>query len=126
MLNDLIALRNKLQPKGFGNTDVVQFDYKYWTDVEKIAKKNRDAALATLKNVADFLDGETRPGVIISSVKYKTEFKETAPVKGFDKEVFMDKIIQKFPEIQRHVLRELATASVVDGSTRKSFIVEEI
>lgn len=126
MLNDLIALRNKLQPKGFGNTDVLQHDYKFWTEMEKLSKKQREKSLEVLKDAAGFKDGETKPGIIMKSVKYSTEFKQTNPVKTFDKEIFMDSIIAKYPEIPRHVLRELATGAVVDGVVRKSFIVEEL
>lgn len=123
MLNEIISIRNKKQPTGGSNTDVVQFDYKFWTELEKIAKKEREKALQAVKNLSDKPD---TAGVILASQVFRTVLRVSEPFKTFDKEVFIDEIIKRHPEVPKHSLREAATAAVVDGIRRKTYTVEDM
>lgn len=122
MLNKLLRIRNELQPKSMSNVDALQFDYKFWTELERTAKKSRDASLSVLKSACE---NPNEPGIILKSDRFITILKRTAPVKQFDKEVFIEEIIKRCPEIPRHVLRECATASVVETTPRSTYSVED-
>lgn len=123
MLNDLIKLRNSKQPTASGNTDVIQFDYLFWTELEKIGKKNRAKALDAVRDASEKPD---KPGTILASQRYKTVLKVGSPPQVFDKEVFIDEILKRCPEVSRVVLRECATAAVVDGTPRRTYTVEDM
>lgn len=122
MLTKLIHLRNELQPKSMSNTDALQFDYKFWTELEKTAKKSRDNALSVLKSACD---DPNSPGIILKSARFITILKKSSPIKAFDKEVFIEEIIKRCPSIPRHVLREAATAAVVETAPRSTYSVED-
>lgn len=121
MLSNILAVRNELQPKSSNNVDSVQFDYHFWTDLEKLAKKQRDKAKDALLKVAKNPD---KVGVIIRGGLYDTEHKASNPRRVFDKDVFIDLIMKEFPDIiSRWQLVELATRSVVDGAVSHSYTV---
>lgn len=124
MLHDLIQIRNKLQPHSSSNSDSLQFDYNFWSDLEKIAKKHREAAKANLLILAGAK--ATKPGIIVRGVMFETTLKQTAPIRTFDKEVFIDHIVTNFPDVPRHSLRELATKSLVDGEPRRTYTVSAV
>lgn len=122
MLNDLLKLRNSKQPKSLSNTDTLQYDYKFWSEIDSLTTKHRKAALEILKSASEKPDV---PGIILASQKFKTTLKQSEPIKSFDKEVFIDLLLKKYPEISRATLRELATEAVVAGNRRNSYTVEE-
>lgn len=123
MISNIIAVRNQLQPKLEANSDILQFDYKFWTELESIAKKQRAAAL---KQVIAAGEDITTSGTVVRGKAFVTTLDVSKPVQTFDKDVFIDLIAAKHPEVPRHSLRELATAAVVNGSPRKTYRTEEI
>jgi hypothetical protein len=121
MRPELIALRNKKQPKSPNNLDTVQYDYKYWSEIESIAKKERTASLKRLKETAK--NPET-PGIVMQGVLFETTLSVSEPVRSFDLELFIENILKEFPKISKPKLRELATSSVVAGSRRMTYRTE--
>lgn len=120
ILQALLAVRNDVQPKSSNNVDSVQFDYHFWTDIEKVAKKQREISRAALLKVAKNPD---KVGVIIRGGLFNTEHKASNPRRVFDKDVFIELVVKEFPEIARWQLVELATRAVVDGSVSHSYVV---
>jgi len=121
MRPEIIALRNKLQPKYENNTDPLIFDYRFWTELEKLAKKEREAALDRAKA---FSSDPEKEGLVIKGKALRLMLKISSPPKAFDKETFMNTISEQF-KIEKHKLREIATASVAEGTPRKSYTVED-
>lgn len=124
MRQEMVKLLNKLCPKYTNNTDPLLFGYKFWTEAEKLAKKQRVDALSLCLSAAH-KDPEDS-GIILSGDRLRLELSVSKPILAFDNELFIAKIIETFPEIDRHVLRELATASVVDTNPRKTYKIVEI
>lgn len=118
MRPELITLRNKKQPKSTSNLDTVQYDYKYWSEIESIAKKERTASLKRLKETAK--NPET-PGIIMQGQLFETTLSVSEPVRSFDLELFIENILKEFPNLPKHKLRELAASSVVAGARRMTY-----
>ena len=125
MLSEIVALRNKRQPTGGTNTDVIQYDYKFWTELEKLAKTNRDTSKEKLKSVCE--DPE-KPGVILRGNIYVTELKATKPVMGFNFEEFLNLLYTEFPDLKgsRAIIRELSVKAVIPGNPRLTYTTKEI
>lgn len=121
MIGDILQLRNKLQPKSDSNSDNLQFDYKFWTELESLAKKNRDTSLDAVKGLSDKPD---KPGVIVMGKLFHTTLTESKPVLAFDKEEFVKLLNEKYPEIEKHKIRELILMATIPGNTRKSYRTE--
>ena len=120
ILQALLTVRNDVQPKSSNNLDSVQFDYHFWTDLEKVVKRQREQAKAALLKCAKNPD---KIGVIIRGGLYNTEHKATNPRRTFDKDVYIDLLAKKFPEISRWELVALATEAVVDGTVSHTYTV---
>ena len=120
MLHELRQIRDRLQPKSTNNLDALQFNYLFWSDVEKIAKKERGLALDNIKIASKT---PTSPGVVLRGLLYKTTLKQTNPRRTFDKDLFIDLLCDAYPEIPRHTLREIATKAVEDGSVSNTYTV---
>lgn len=119
MLSQLISLRNSLQPHSTSNNDAVQFNYLFWTDLEKTAKKERAKALTTVQKASKHPE---KAGIILRGAMFETELTQSEPRRTFDKEVFIDLIVEKYGEtIPKHELRELATKAVVEGNRSNTF-----
>lgn len=123
MLNDLIKIRNQHQPHSKNNNDALQYDYHFWTEVEKTGRAKRAKSLDVLKSACKSPD---TPGVIIRGSLYETSLEQTAPYRKFSKELFIELILEAFPEVPKHKLRELATEAVVDDSPRKTYKVRGV
>jgi hypothetical protein len=122
MLNELIKLRNSKQPPSLNNVDAILFDYKFWTELESLTKKHRSLALDTLKSAC--VDAE-QPGIILTGKRFFAFLKLSKPIRAFDKEVFIEKLLEKLPNIPKHVIRECATEAVVETTPRKTYSVED-
>lgn len=122
MLPEIIKVRDRLAPKSSSNIDPTLFNYKFWTDLEKLSKKHRTLALDAAQKLSD---DASKVGTIVSGGRFILTHSVSNPISAFDKEVFIEKILEKYPSVSRHELRELATASVVEGSRRHTYSVEE-
>lgn len=112
--NEIRLLIDKLRPKYENNTDPLIFDYDFYTNLEKHAKKERENALNRL-----IADKPVEEGRIVKGKMWALDLKIT-PMNLFDKETFIDKILQKYKNVERHVLRELAGVSL-KSSERKYY-----
>lgn len=121
ILQSLLSLRNDVQPKSSNNLDSVQFDYHFWTDLEKVVKKQREKAKDALLKIAKKPE---KIGIIINGGLYNTWHKASNPRRTFDKDVFIELVVKEFPEIPRWQLVELATRAVVDGAVSHTYTVE--
>lgn len=109
------------RPHSPSNKDAALFDYKFWTELESHAKKMRASALEKAlehKNERD-------EGILVAGSMFRLNLVVSAAPETFSKELFMDNIREKFPQVPAHALRELATASVAKGTPRKSYKIEE-
>lgn len=122
MLNDLINLRNRKQPKGMSNTDNLMYDYKFWTEVERDTKKAREQSKQTMLSASE---KPTTAGIVLASQKYKCVLEVSEPVRQFNLEVFINSIMTTYPKLSKPKLRELATAAVVPTKPRMTYKVEE-
>lgn len=119
MKADLIAMRDSIRPTAGGNTDPLMSDYWFWSEIEKITKKERETA----KQLC--LDASTdplHPGVVLKSKIYQLVLKATNPIQKFDLEVMIERLLKKFKD--RVYIRECAVKAMVDGEPRRSYTVE--
>lgn len=116
-------VRSELQPHFKDNVDVLIYDYDFFTKLESIAKKEREKSKEKLLATCD---DPKKEGVIIRTAVQQVEHKATAPVKGFNVEVFIELLLKQFPDIPKHKLRQCATEAVVPGEPRRSYVVEQI
>lgn len=72
----------------------------------------------------DYREGK-RPRVSLTE-NYRIECSEGTPRENFDLEGFLDKVVEKYPDVMKHVLRELATASKKLTTAPVSISVEYI
>lgn len=119
----VVAMRNKLQPQTKSNLDPMIHDYEFFTQLASFADKEREKArdklIAFADKPADFV------GTMIRTENKVFIKKQTAPVKAFSKDEFIEKVATAF-KIDKFKLKELATASVVEGKPRTSYIVEDL
>lgn len=121
LTSGIINLRNSLQPSYKDNISPALFDYDYFTRLESFVKKEREKCKKKLLDLA----GEDKDGVLISTPTMNFERKTSAPSQVFSLDLFIDAVLKHYPDVQKHKLRELATTSVVDGSTRKTYTVTQ-
>lgn len=110
-----------LRPKSSVNTDSIQFDYKFWTELESLAKKEREKSLDVLKEASK---NPNTPGVVMQGQLFTTEL-VVGKMSLFDPELFMDNIIDYYKDsVQKWKLRELAGVSKKEAE-RKSYKTKE-
>jgi hypothetical protein len=119
MLEALIKIKNSTAPTAAGNTDPVMHDYKFFTDLEALAKKQREYAKQAVLKLAT----SDQPGVILKSKFYQLVFEESKPINKFELEKMIDLLVKKFPK-DRVFIRECALKAVVAGTTKKTYRVE--
>ncbi len=122
MLNDLIALRNKLQPTGASNHDPIIFDYSFWTKLESISKKEREKALDRVKKIAK---SDVENGVILRGSKQQIILETAKAAVSFDKDIFIEEVAKQF-KIDKHKLRELSATTTKTASPRRTYKAEDI
>src|SRR5690606_10955309 len=123
LTSSVAKLRNELQPHYNNNIDPMLFDYKFFTELESFAKKERDKAKKRCIDYADKPDDAT--GTLIStSAQIFTVTVSNAP-QTFDKDSFIETVAKQF-NIDKFKLKEIATASVKEGTPRKTYKVEEL
>lgn len=119
MKADLIKMRDSIRPKGAGNTDPLMSDYWFWSEVEKITKKERETAR---KLCLDASTDPLKPGVVLRSKTYMLVMKATNPIKRFDLEIMIELLLRKFKD--RVYIRECAVKAELDGDPRRTYTVE--
>ena len=115
--NEIRLVLDKLRPKYENNTDPLIFDYDFFTELEKYAKKERaDKLHAVIKDPESLRES----GRIVRGKAWALDLK-VDPTNSFDKEVFIDNIIEHYKDkVSRPILREIAGKSLKSGE-RKSF-----
>ncbi len=123
MLDKLVAIKDSHNLSGGSNTDPVLWDYKFWSDLESIVKREREkaklAALALVKDDIMMKSGNA----IVKGTLYRLMFEESKPIEKFELEIMVDRLIKKFPR-ERAFIREAALKAKVAGDTRKTYRVE--
>lgn len=102
------------------NVDGIIYDYSFYTDLEKLAKKSREEHLK--KALAAGGNKPLVDGIVADGNRLAIEL-VIGVMSRFDKELFISKILTAFPEIPSFRLRELATEAVVRDGERKVFKV---
>jgi hypothetical protein len=121
-----MLVRNKLQPKMTNNVDPILFDYKFWTEIEKVSKKYRENSLNEALKLTKTPKAELTSGTVIRGGIYILDLVKGSPMNKFDLETFIDLVLAKHPD-ERVFLRECAVKAVVPlpGSERHTFAVKE-
>ena len=117
------TVRNKLQPHFNDNVDIMLFDYDFFTALESFAKKEREKAKVRCIDYADKPDDFE--GTMIKTSSQLFVVKKSAAPQSFDKDAFIEAVAKKF-NIEKHKLKEVATASVKSGTPRTTYTVEKI
>jgi hypothetical protein len=113
---EIRKLIDNLRPKFEGNLDPLIWDYNFYTELEKLAKKERQATLDMIMR-----DREIKEGRVARGKQWALDLKIVL-MNVFDKELFIENLIKRFgvEKLPRHELREIATTSVVQQE-RKTF-----
>lgn len=115
--NEIRLVLDKLRPKYENNTDPLIFDYDFFTELEKYAKKERADKLNAIVKDPESLH---ESGRVVRGSAWALDLK-VDQTNSFDKEVFIDNILTHYKDkVSRPILRELAGKSTKPGE-RKSF-----
>lgn len=121
--SEIAVMRDRLQPFYTGNVDPMIFDYAFFTELESFVKKQREVAKQKL------IDYSEKPsdfeGVLIKTSAQMVIVKKSAPVKSFNKDLFMELVGSKY-NIDKHALKELAQSAMSEGNCRTTYSVEDI
>lgn len=123
LTSGIIKLRNELQPAFKNNSDILLFDYQFHTALESFAKKERESSKAKALSLSN---DPLKDGTVVKGQKLELILKTSKAPSAFDLDTFLTLIIQAYPDVQKHKLRELAGSAVKEGSPRKSYTVESV
>lgn len=119
----VIKIRNDLQPKFTDNTDMLIYDYDFFTQLESFAKKEREKSKQKALDASPHAD--KTDGTILRTVKQELVVKSSKASDVFDLATFIDNVADKLG-VDKFKLKELATVSVKPGTPRKTYSVEQI
>jgi len=121
----VVALRNQQQPQLNDDENITLFDYLFYTELEKLAKREREKAKKRCIDIANKPDDVE--GVLFETHRYRLSLSIARPSEKFDLDTFLNSLVETYPDIMKHQVREIAAASVVPGTTfRRTYKVEEI
>ncbi len=120
----LIGVRNDLQPKLQQTSDLLLFDYKFWSELESLAKKERESAKKNVLALVD-ADKKDKPGILLRGGVYHLFQKFSAAPRSFDLQAFINLIIEKYPDVQKHDLVRWSTTDAVTEGTQRRYITTE-
>lgn len=121
----LVGIRNELQPHLQKNSDLLMYDYKFFTELESVAKKERERAKKEMLTLVPE-DKRDATGVLVRGGVYNIQQKFSAAPRSFDLETFINLICEKYSDVQKHDLRRWATTdAVVEGTQRRYLTVED-
>lgn len=124
-LDKLVEIKNSVNLAGGSNTDPVLWDYKFWSDIESLAKKEREkakqAALSLVKPGTNMTSGNA----IVKGTLFRLMFEESKPIMSFDLEKMIETLLRRpaFKK-ERAFIRQAALDAKVPGDTRKVYRVE--
>lgn len=121
LTSSVAKIRNELQPHFTDNTDIMLFDYDFFTKLESFAKKERERAKTRLIDFADKPDDFV--GTLIRTSAQSFSVEQSAAPKSFDKDAFISTVATEF-KIDKFKLKEIAAASVKEGTPRRTYKVE--
>lgn len=123
LTSSVVKVRNELQPHFNDNIDIMIFDYDFYTKLESFAKKEREKSKVKLIDYADKPDDFV--GALLRTQKQLFHVEQSAPPQSFDKDAFINAVAEQF-KIDKFKLKEIATASVKEGTPRRSYKVEQL
>lgn len=122
LTSSVVKIRNDLQPHFTDNTDIILYDYDFYTALESWAKKEREKAkekaIALSSKPADYC------GILLRTTKQKLTRSISAAPQQFDLNLFIKSVSDQY-KIDRFKLVELAGNSKSPGTGRTTIRVEE-
>lgn len=116
----VVKLRNQLQPTTSNNSDPALFDYLFFTDLEKLAKKERTKSKDHLKAMYQWADDFA--GVVTETTAFILNRKLGKGATSFDKDAFIEAVANQW-KIPKHELIMLASKTTKTGNPRETLEV---